>query len=186
MRRFALPVFVGLVTLALLACTQLTVGSQAVAASMTGESNPSRQLMFFHPQNSGVLSQCKNAHMSEYFERASHVNPSEPGRSWVVQGPYRVNWNGGWFHHSDSDPQPAAGHGWSLPLTDVCFVITVRGLPLVSGAVVSDYSARLLDFPTLVRTRNETSGVLVFELRPRFPGRSDDQIPADWGLLFQD
>lgn len=185
MQRFALPVCLGLVTFALLACTQPTVGSQAKTTSKLGESNPFRQLVFFHTQNSGVLTQCKNAHLSEHFERASRVDPSDPGRSWVVQGPYRVTWKGGWFHHRDSDPQPVADHSSALPLTDVCFAIIVSGLPVVSGAVVSEYSARLLDFPTLVRSQSETSGVPVFELRPRFPGRPDDQIPAEWGLLAQ-
>jgi hypothetical protein len=48
-------------------------------------------------------------------------------------------------------------------------MLLAAGKPFMSGSVVREGSARLLNFPTLVRMRTPPGEPARFELHPRFP-----------------
>lgn len=138
------------------------------------------QLVFFHPYRPGVLTQCENAHLRDTFVRDALPDPADPRKAWVVREAFDLRWAGGRIE------QDAQGHDTAeppLPRTDVCFVLLRQGQAVVSGAVVSEHSARLQAFPTLVRLNTPPDAPTRFELRPRFPGHPTDTAPSTWAVL---
>lgn len=153
----------------------------AAGAAVAGDAAPARwELLFFHPFRPGVLQQCRDAHLLEDLAHRPRVDPADPLKAWVVQGPLRLRWQGGAL--SQDGPGAPRAH----PPTDLCFMLSIDGQPRVSGAVVAPQSARLLRFPTLVRQATGTHAdatIESYELLPRFPASLNDPVPADWSTL---
>lgn len=138
------------------------------------------QLALFHPFRPGVLAQCENAQMHAAAAAQAFPDLDDPRKAWIVQETFKIRWAGGEFEQQDS----TRGSDSSLtPRTDLCFALIRDGQVVVSGAVVSEQSARLLGFPTLVRMRAVPGTPTQYELRPRFPGTTADSTPSAWSVL---
>lgn len=125
---------------------------------------PPLQLLLFHPARPGVLSQCENAHLRDTFGRDAWPDPADPHKAWVVDTAFSLRWPGGTFTQAGALPGPA-----DPPSGDRCFALLSGGQPVLSGAAVEAWSARRLDFMTLVRLRGEPGEPVRYELQARFP-----------------
>ncbi|ENO89510.1 hypothetical protein C666_05640 [Thauera linaloolentis 47Lol = DSM 12138] len=124
---------------------------------------PPLQLLLFHPARPGVLSQCENAHGRDTFGRDARPDPADPQKAWVVETAFTLHWPDGAFTQAGALPDAAA-----LPI-DRCFALLSGGQPVLSGAVVDEWSARRLDFMALVRLCSEPGTPTRYVLQARFP-----------------
>ncbi len=151
----------------------------AASACLAADTAQPWQLVFFHPPRPGVLQECEDAHLRENYARMAVPDAADPLKAWVVEGPVVLQWPGGQLVQADSG---TATH--AHPPMDMCFTLQVNGRPLVSGAVVPQYSARLLRFPTLVRLPATPGATAVqFRLQPRFPALAEEPGPPAWSVL---
>lgn len=121
------------------------------------------QLLLFHPARPGVLSQCENAHLRDTFGYHARPDPADPQKAWGVETAFSLRWLGGAFTQAGALPDAAAQS------IDRCFALLSGGQPVLSGAVVDEWSARRLDFMTLVRLRSEPGTPTRYALQARFP-----------------
>jgi hypothetical protein len=120
------------------------------------------ELAFFHAFRPGVLSQCQYA-----LDLPDEATWRPEKEAWKANFAFRLNWQGGTYQQDGPMPD-AASPGTDSPI-DVCFMLLAAGKPFMSGSVVREGSARLLNFPTLVRMRTPPGEPARFELHPRFP-----------------
>ena len=149
------------------------------------ESHRPWRLLVFHAFRPGVLSLCANAHQWPDFERLAMPDAADPLKArWLIEAA-SIQWPGGRFSQNAS--QPAADDAPAKPrlLTDACFTLIVNGKPVMSGAVVSSYSARRFDFPALIVDGARVEGPLQLTLAPRFPAPAGATVPAGWGELLR-
>ncbi|WP_457419144.1 hypothetical protein [Roseateles sp. P5_E7] len=146
------------------------------------ESHRSWRLLVFHAFRPGILSLCANAHQWPDFERLAMPEAADPLKArWLAEAA-SIQWPGGRFSQADASDAPAKPG----LLTDACFTLFVDGKPVMSGAVVSSYSARRFDFPALVvAQRAPADGPLGLTLAPRFPAPPGEPVPAGWGELLK-
>jgi len=146
------------------------------------ESHRPWRLLVFHAFRPGILSLCANAHQWLDFERLALPDAADPLKArWLIEAA-SIQWPGGRFS------QAAAGDAPAKPglLSDACFTLFVDGKPVMSGAVVSSYSARRFDFPALiVAERAPAEGPLRLTLAPRFPAPAGAPVPAGWAELLK-
>lgn len=155
------------VRLLMLACGLATGLAPGTALA---EPAPQRwQLLFFHPFRPGVLQQCELSQWWPNRPTQDQPDPAEPGKAWVVEEGLQLDWGAGLLEQAG----PEAG---TRPRTELCFALRVDGQLLVTGAVLAEYSARRLDFPTLVRLAPTAQRPQRYQLRPRFLGAG---VPAD-------
>lgn len=134
------------------------------------------ELFFFLPRVPGQLARCVDDGKDKGLDLAVRENSGV----WNVAGPYEVRWNDGGFTHSALPHANEVNGNSSEPTIDVCFILVRHGRTVVSGAVVSTYSARILEIPTLIRVGRRSEGGVVYELRRSFPGQRADQVSDLW------
>lgn len=158
----------------------LALMASALPACLAADAPQRWQLVFFHPFRPGVLQQCENAHLHENYARVALPDAADPLKAWVVQAPLTLHWPGGTLSQAGDPAVAMPAH----PFTDLCFTLRIDGQPLVSGAVVSQYSARLLRFPTLVHLSPEPGATTPrYQLQPRFPAATGEPWPPFWAVL---
>lgn len=87
----------------------------------------------------------------------------------------QVQWQGGQFLLPAT---PGAGAD-PTPVSDRCFALEVDGKLVVSGAVLSRHSARLLRFPVLT-LMSDPGQPLAFQLTAQFPADLSAPAPTTW------
>ncbi len=159
----------------------------ALPACLAADAPQRWQLVFFHPFRPGVLQQCEDAHLRENYARVAQPDAADPLKAWVVEGPLVLHWRGGVLAQAGSTTTTTTTTAPPAhPPTDLCFTLHVDGRPLVSGAVVHPYSARLLRFPTLVRLADfpqATTTAAQYRLQPRFPTITEEPALPAWSVL---
>jgi len=148
--------------LLLLAGSALAVSAWSCLAEPAPDMPPPLQLVFFHPFRPGVLSQCQHA-----LDLSAEVNWKPIDTSWRLGAALSLHWQGGTY--TQDGPMPDSSDQDAHPHMDVCFALLAGGKPFMSGAVVREGSARLLNFPTLVRIRTQPGEPARFEWHPRYP-----------------
>jgi hypothetical protein len=167
--------------LALCLCTL----ASGVAFAQDAAPLPDWQLWLFHPFRPGVLQQCQDAHLMPNFERVARPDPADPNKAWELTEAFSVTWHRGKF----SKPAKAQAADALRPkfpqYLGGCFAIIVNGQPVMSGAAVPAFSARLLEFTTLVLNEDIAPGKpLSFNLLTRFPGQLSQPVPQTWHLVL--
>lgn len=156
-------------------CTLSNEYSRGEGAGFGNAVDTGTELFFFLPKVPGQLARC----VDDGKDKGLGLAVGKHSGVWSVAVPHEVRWNGGGFtqlarpHANDVDGNS------SEPTLDVCFILVRHGRTVASGAVISTYSARILEMPTLIRVGRRSEGGVVYELRRRFPGQPDDQVP-DW------
>ena len=170
-------------------CAVAAQAQQAPAVTAVATAPPTWSVWIHHPFRPGVLSMCKDAYLKPSFLRDAQPDPADPLKARVLDEAAQIRWSGGTLSQAGAPgttPNPQlrspAEPGWRL-LTDACFTLFREGQPVVSGAVVHTFSARLLEFPVLVVNRTEPGAPLSMTLLPRFPGDVREPVPPEWRVL---
>jgi hypothetical protein len=163
----------------------LCLGMLASASALAQDAapRPDWQLWLFHPFRPGVLQQCRDAHLMPNFEQLARPDPADPNKAWELTEAFTVKWHRGKFSkpakaQAADAPRPKFPH-----YLGGCFAIIVDGQPVMSGATVPAFSARLLEFTTLVLNEDSPPGKpLSFNLLTRFPGQLSQPVSERWSL----
>lgn len=141
------------------------------------------KILVFHAFRPGILSMCREAHHWPDFGRLALPDPKDPLRArWLTEAA-SIRWSGGSFSKGGDAPQK------EQLLTDACFTLYVDDVPVLSGAIVSSFSARLLEFPTLVVERPAPGaapdGPLTLTLAPGFPTQPLQPTSPEWSAVLK-
>lgn len=152
------------------------------AQARWGETHHPWKILVFHAFRPGILSMCRDVHRWPDFERLALPDPKDPLRArWLTEAA-SIRWSGGSFAKGGDAPQK------EKLLTDACFALYVDNVPVLSGAIVPSFSARLLEFPTLVVERPAPGaapdGPLALTLAPGFPAEPRQPVSPEWRALL--
>ena len=136
------------------------------------------KILVFHAPRPHILALCKNVHRWIGFEELAHPDPADPLKARLLSEALTVNWAAGSFAQA-GEPAPK-----DKLLTDACFALYIDDKPVLSGAVVSSFSARRFDFPALVVQQPMPEGPLRLTLAPRFPPEPEQPAPKKWVELL--
>ncbi len=141
----------------------------ALACPASAQTSPGLRLLIARPQVPWQLQDCQ-------------PRGNRPELSWrKVDGPLQISWSGG---QTLLDPGTGKDALPDMPahLADGCFRLELDGQPLLEGALVSRYSARMLKFPVLLLGILPGTPVQELFLEPRLPARPHDTTPWEAAL----